>query len=219
MARGHRALHAITLAVTLAQRDVWIAQRLDLPIPVPLPKAQEVPMGAINEASFVETVRATEPDLVVTAGAPLLGEAWFGLARFGCLNVHFGISPAYRGEHTLFYALKAGDADGVGVTLHRIDAGVDTGPIFCRAYPALDGNEGEVDLWAKCARVTANMLPSLVHAIVHERLQPCPQQSTGRNIRYRDRRFGDTVSLWLRRPRLTARPEQIVQAGTCDRRH
>src|SRR4029077_4353932 len=49
------------------------------------------------------------------------------------LNVHAGITPRYRGVHGGYWALAEGSPELCGVTIHRVDAGVDTGPIVEQA--------------------------------------------------------------------------------------
>ena len=49
------------------------------------------------------------------------------------INIHTGITPKYRGMHGAYWALAYGDAENCGVTVHVVDAGIDTGPIIAQA--------------------------------------------------------------------------------------
>ena len=60
----------------------------------------------------------------------ILPERVFAIPRHGTFVFHPGICPEYRNSHGCFWALASDDLSRVGMTLVRIDKGVDTGPIF-----------------------------------------------------------------------------------------
>jgi methionyl-tRNA formyltransferase len=59
----------------------------------------------------------------------LISEETFTVPQFGTVNVHHGAVPDYRGGPPVFWELVDG-RDRVGFTVHRIDAGIDTGPVL-----------------------------------------------------------------------------------------
>ena len=75
-------------------------------------------------------IRERQPDLVVARCKTLLAERVFSIPRLGTFVMHPGIGPEYRNAHGCFWAKASGDDDNVGMTLLRIDKGVDTGPVF-----------------------------------------------------------------------------------------
>ena len=68
-------------------------------------------------------------DVAISLDNALIREATFVLPRHGTINVHHGAVPDYRGGPPVFWELADG-ADEVGFTIHRIDAGIDTGPVL-----------------------------------------------------------------------------------------
>lgn len=76
---------------------------------------------------FINDLR---PDLILARCKTLLKESIFSIAAKGTLVMHPGICPEYRNAHGCFWALATGDTDKVGMTLLRIDKGVDTGPVY-----------------------------------------------------------------------------------------
>jgi methionyl-tRNA formyltransferase len=87
-----------------------------------------VPSPNSSEAqAFLERLR---PDLAIARCKIILKRAIFGVPRVGTFVLHPGICPEYRNAHGCFWALATGDVDNVGMTLLRIDRGVDTGPVF-----------------------------------------------------------------------------------------
>jgi methionyl-tRNA formyltransferase len=98
------------------------------------PSLTELPVrvervASANSSAARALLQALEPDLLVTLGSRLLHERTFSIARLGTVNVHHGAVPRFRGGPPVFWELVEGE-DEVGFIVHRIDAGVDTGPIY-----------------------------------------------------------------------------------------
>jgi methionyl-tRNA formyltransferase len=70
------------------------------------------------------------PDLMIARSRTLLDESIFSLPAQGTYVMHPGVTPEYRNSHGCFWALANRDHGRVGMTLLRIDAGVDTGPVY-----------------------------------------------------------------------------------------
>ncbi|MHB9025784.1 MAG: formyltransferase family protein [Armatimonadota bacterium] len=75
-------------------------------------------------------IREQAPDIILARCKSLLSERIFTIPPRGTLVMHPGICPEYRNAHGCFWALAQDDLARVGMTLLRIDRGVDTGPIF-----------------------------------------------------------------------------------------
>ncbi len=118
------------------------AERRDLPTFVVSPK--EHPDRAAWDVALAQAVAAHSPDLVVCAGfMRILGPAF--LEAFGgrCVNTHPALLPSFPGAHGVRDALAYG-VKVSGLTVHLVDAGVDTGPIIAqRGVPVLDGDDEE----------------------------------------------------------------------------
>ena len=84
---------------------------------------------------FLERVR---PDLAIARCKIILKQAIFGIPRVGTFVLHPGICPEYRNAHGCFWALTRRDLDRVGMTLLRVDPGIDTGPIFLYGFYDFD---------------------------------------------------------------------------------
>jgi methionyl-tRNA formyltransferase len=75
-------------------------------------------------------IRELSPDLIVARCKVLLKESIFSIPSTGTFVMHPGVCPEYRNAHGCFWALANRDLDKVGMTLLRIDQGIDTGPTF-----------------------------------------------------------------------------------------
>jgi methionyl-tRNA formyltransferase len=95
------------------------------------------PMRA-GEKPFVDSLSTLHPDLIVVAAyGQILPTTILELPRCGCLNVHASLLPKYRGAAPIQWALLNNEAE-TGVTIMKMDAGLDTGPILTQsAIPIL----------------------------------------------------------------------------------
>lgn len=111
-------------------------------------------------APSLERLRAAAIDIMVHAGAGILRKPLLGLPRLGVINAHMGVLPAWRGMHVAEWAMLSGGE--VGCTVHRVDAGIDTGPILAvrRLDPAGIRSIAELR-----ARVDALQLATLAEVV------------------------------------------------------
>jgi folate-dependent phosphoribosylglycinamide formyltransferase PurN len=146
------------------------------------------------------------PDLMILSGAPLLRREIYSVPRHGTVNVHWGITPNYRGEQSMFTALRYRDYASIGATLHYLDEGIDTGPVVAQCWPSLDPTDDFASICAKTARLVAKMLTDFV---VQLRTGPVSGQrlaGPGLLFRGRDRRVWHHLSYAVQRRILSHRP-------------
>ncbi|MGQ0465566.1 MAG: phosphoribosylglycinamide formyltransferase [Sporichthyaceae bacterium] len=142
-ATGDSAFGARVVAVGADRDDIEglrRAERRGLPTFVVSPK--DYADRADWDAALAKAVADWEPDLVVCAGfMRILGPAF--LASFGgrCVNTHPALLPSFPGAHGVRDAMAYG-VKVTGLTVHLVDAGVDTGPIIAQAaVPVLDSDD------------------------------------------------------------------------------
>ncbi len=89
-------------------------------------------VASVNSPEVLALLQALQPQVIVVSGTGILGRRALAV---GCpfVNIHCGITPRYRGVHGAFWAVVEGRPDLAGVTVHQIDAGVDTGAILAQA--------------------------------------------------------------------------------------
>jgi hypothetical protein len=98
------------------------------------PSATHRHLRDLHAADALAQVRALAPDLGVVFGCYRLRRELFGIPRLGALNLHLGRAPEFRGSSPGFYEMLAGVAE-VGVTVHRIDEGLDSGRSVAESFP------------------------------------------------------------------------------------
>ena len=107
-------------------------------------RAREMIVASANSAESEAFIRAQRPDLVIARCKTLLNERVFTIPRRGTFVMHPGICPDYRNAHGCFWARALGDIENVGMTLLRIDRGIDTGPIYGHFRVDVDAAESHV---------------------------------------------------------------------------
>ena len=88
----------------------------------------------IREAAVAfEVLKDLAPDvIVVVAFGQIIPKAILELPKYGCINVHASLLPAYRGAAPIQWAVINGDEKESGVTTMRMDAGLDTGDMILK---------------------------------------------------------------------------------------
>jgi len=136
-------------------------------------------VAAINGEEACAWTREFAPDLGVALGAPILKPALFTLPRLGTINLHKGRLPDYRGMPPAFWELHDGQ-DSVGVTVHRVDAGLDTGDILLEESVAIDRFSTVAGMRTKLHRVGVELVTEAVGRMLDGSATFKPQQRGGR---------------------------------------
>ena len=112
----------------------------------------------VREESFVERLKAIAPDvIVVVAFGQILPESILNIPKYGCINVHASLLPAYRGAAPIQWAVIDGLAE-TGVTTMYMEKGLDTGDIICQSRIPLAADETGGSLFDKLAKEGASLL-------------------------------------------------------------
>jgi methionyl-tRNA formyltransferase len=115
---------------------------------------------------------------VVVAYGMLLPRTVLHAPRLGCLNVHASLLPRWRGAAPIQRALLAGDRE-TGVTIMKMDEGLDTGPILATERVAIDHDTDFGQLHDTLARMGADLLPPTLRRHADGEIEPQPQTERG----------------------------------------
>ncbi len=121
--------------------------------------------------TFLNTVRDLSPDVgVVAAYGQILKQNLLDIPKYGCVNIHGSILPKYRGAAPIQWALWDGQ-DETGVTLIRMDAGLDTGDMFAWTRTAISSTDTAQTLHDRLASQGANLLSDRLEDFILNRCQ------------------------------------------------
>lgn len=99
----------------------------------PIPATETTFVSSINSPEAIAALQALQPEVVVVQGTRIIAKRVLQSVSCPFINMHAGITPRYRGVHGGYWALATGDPAHCGVTVHLVDAGIDTGGILAQA--------------------------------------------------------------------------------------
>ncbi|HVT36404.1 MAG TPA: methionyl-tRNA formyltransferase [Nevskiaceae bacterium] len=177
----HAAGHSIVAVYTQPDRPAGRGRQLT-PTPVArraaelgIPTHKPLKFDAAAQASL----REHAPELmVVVAYGLILPAAALAIPEHGCFNIHASLLPRWRGAAPIQRAILAGDAQ-TGITIMRMDAGLDTGPMLLRQDIAIGPQTTAAELHDQLAALGARMIVQAVDLLARGQLPEQPQPAEG----------------------------------------
>lgn len=124
-------------------------------------------------------IHAARPQaLVVAAYGLILPQALLDIAPHGAINIHASLLPRWRGAAPIQRALLAGDTE-TGVSIMKMDAGLDTGPVLAQRSIAIAGEDDAGMLHDKLAALGAEMIVAALEELQSGRARFLPQPGDG----------------------------------------
>ena len=159
-----RGRHAAASAIKLR------ARHFDLPVSQPV---------RLHSAEEQAALRSWNPDVVVVVAYGLiLPPNVLDLPRLGCLNIHASLLPRWRGAAPIQRAILAGD-DETGVCIMRLEAGLDTGPVYARRPVPIGARTTAAELHQQLSRLGAAELLQTLERIEAGSALAVPQPEVG----------------------------------------
>jgi methionyl-tRNA formyltransferase len=116
----------------------------------------------INSVDFINHMREYEPDLFISVASPIIfKESLISLPRLDCINIHNAPLPKYRGMLPNFWQLYNEEANS-GITVHRINKGIDTGDIIEQQFIPIGPEETLHELIVKTKKEGARIIQKVI---------------------------------------------------------
>jgi methionyl-tRNA formyltransferase len=133
----------------------------------------------LKTPAAMEQLLAWAPDMIVVAAfGQILRPEVLNLPRYGCINIHGSLLPRWRGAAPIQAAILAGDQE-TGITIMKMDPGVDTGPMLDRRSIPIDSDDTAGSLFEKLSRLGAELLLNTLPGYISGELVPQPQPEEG----------------------------------------
>jgi methionyl-tRNA formyltransferase len=146
-----------------------LADELHLPVIQP---------SRLSEPNAMQQLRVWAPSLIVVAAfGQILRMEVLNLPHYGCVNVHASLLPRWRGAAPIQAAILNGD-DQTGVTIMKMDPGVDTGPILSQRPVPIDRDDTTGTLATKLSSIGAELLVVTLPHYLNGDLEPQPQDNS-----------------------------------------
>jgi hypothetical protein len=118
--------------------------------------------GEINSPGLLDYLKPFRPDIIAVLGSSVLRQDMISLPAAAMINIHSGLSPYYRGTWSYGWPLVNEEPEYIGVTVHHVNAGIDTGDIIYQTKPLLAESD---DLNRIFLKVIAEGIELMVKAI------------------------------------------------------
>jgi methionyl-tRNA formyltransferase len=146
------------------------AARLGLPVLQP---------ATLKTPDLQAELRVLAPDaLVVAAYGLILPQAVLDIPRLGAINIHASLLPRWRGAAPIQRALLAGDRE-TGISIMRMEAGLDTGPLLLREAVAIGPDDTAGTLHDRLAALGAQLVAAALDGLARGTIAATPQPAEG----------------------------------------
>jgi methionyl-tRNA formyltransferase len=133
----------------------------------------------LRQPDAMEQLRLWNPDLIVVAAfGQILKPDVLDLPCYGCINVHASLLPRWRGAAPVNAAILHGDEE-TGVTIMKMDIGLDTGPMLARRAIRITRDDTAGFVFESLSRLGADLLIETLPDYLSGKITPCPQPEDG----------------------------------------
>jgi methionyl-tRNA formyltransferase len=147
-----------------------LAQELGIPLIQP---------EKLREPEAMEQLRAWSPDLIVVAAfGQILRKDILDLPSYRCINLHASLLPRWRGAAPINAAILHGDEE-TGVTLMKMDIGLDTGPMLAQRAIRLTREDTAGSVTETLSHLGADLLIETLPDYLSGKIRPVPQPEEG----------------------------------------
>ena len=169
----------VVCVVTQPDRPVGRKQIMEETPVKQLAKKHNIPVLQPEKIQDITTaINSQKPDMIVVAAyAQLIPQKILNIPRYGCINVHGSLLPKYRGSSCIQAAIINGDKKS-GVTIMKMEAGLDTGPILAQKEIELDKLWTSDDLYVKISELSGEIIEKTILDYASNSIKPTPQDDT-----------------------------------------
>ena len=174
--------HEVTGVVTQPDRPAGRGGEVRMSPVKRVAQAHSIPIlqpEKIRNAAAVDDLKIFEADVyVVAAFGQILPQRVLDIPEYGSINVHASLLPRWRGAAPIYAAIRAGDTE-TGITIMKMDAGLDTGPMLKALSVPIAPDETAQTLHDKLAQLGAELLIETLAGYLNGAIQPQAQPEDG----------------------------------------
>ena len=127
----------------------------------------KVPKGRLNkDEELKKQIKEMNVDIIISHGPERIGTEIISMAKYGGINIHWGLSPIYKGTHTVRWPLLHEKPEWIGVTIHKLDRNLDTGPILYQAKPDLQTDWSYRHIEYSLTKLSYDIVPKAMEEVL-----------------------------------------------------
>ena len=188
---GCQAISIEILKFLRAQSDVEIVKVITYEVVADISRGQEsikkvaadmgieVSSPSRISSELVEEIKNIQPDLIISAYyRKIFPKKLIDIPRLGIINIHPSLLPHYRGPVPTAWAILNGESE-FGITIHKVDIGIDTGDILVQACYQIGDDETGFELYLRAMALGARLFNENFRQIIENRIVATKQPNGG----------------------------------------
>lgn len=128
----------------------------------------------LNHSGFLNELREMKPDCIVVVAFKKLPKLVWSIPKYGTINLHASLLPAYRGAAPINHAIIRGETE-TGMTTFFIDEKIDTGEILLQSKMAIERDDTAGSLYQRMMKSGGDLVLKTLEGIKNDQIQPTPQ--------------------------------------------
>ena len=130
-------------------------------------------------ADVIKEIKDLQPDMIISAYyRKIFPKNLLAVADLGIINIHPSLLPFYRGPVPTAWAILNGEKE-FGITIHKVDEGIDTGDILVQEKFSIEDDETGHDLYLRAMKLGANLFIKNFYNIINNNIKPKKQPIGG----------------------------------------
>jgi methionyl-tRNA formyltransferase len=168
--------------------------------------------GEINSDEVVDWIKLEQPDVIVVYSTSIIKEPLISTFPGRIFNLHAGLSPYYRGSGTNLFPFHNGELEYVGMTVHHLDAGIDSGDIILQGRPSFDLDDDPHSISCKNVVLGVELMTRVVERHLTDGLPESHSQNLEEGRLYLKKDFTDGVLEGIRQRLESGLIERYIEA-------
>ena len=151
----------------------------------------------INSDNFFSFLNNFNPSCIALYSVSIIRERLITAFKNRLFNVHAGLSPYYRGTATNIWPIINGEIEYIGMTVHHIDKGIDSGGLILQGRPNLESDDDTHTMACKNTILAAELIIKVVNYFFINKNVPSHFQDLSKGKQYYFNDFSDETILKL----------------------
>lgn len=147
----------------------------------------------INSQNFINKLLGINPKCICLYSVSIVKDKLISLYRHRLFNVHAGLSPFYRGTATNIWPIINKELEYIGMTIHHIDLGIDSGGIILQGRPILSPDDDTHTMACKNTKLAAHLMIKTIKRFLGTGSVPSYQQDLSKGRQYYFNEFNHDV--------------------------
>ena len=140
--------------------------------------------SSVNDSECLAFLTELNPDLIIVNGTRIINSKVLESTSALFINTHVGITPQYRGVHGAYWALVKGDNENCGVTIHKVDRGIDTGGLIKQSLIKVCKEDNFSTYPIHQYGVAINLMKETISDFKNNKLQTFNKENVDSNLYY-----------------------------------